>query len=97
MSLDLLFRSLSNKVRSPDCPENPVSIHGLAASDPSEAHIFSARSFIESIYGDMVTGRGSRAQTPLIASRGQTPMVGFCPLSSPMMHLQNWVGVGRLR
>ena len=74
MSLDILFRSLGSTVRSPDTPENPVSIHTLAVSDPSEAHIFSAKSFIENTYGDP-SGRGSRAQTPLTSSRSQTPMV----------------------
>ena len=83
MSLDVLFHSLSSTVRSPDCPLNPVSIHSLAASDPSEAHIFSAKSFIESVYGDPSAerGPGSRAQTPMASSRSQTPMMVWNPIS----------------
>lgn len=86
MSLDVLFHSLESNIRSPDCPSNPLSIHTLAASDPSEAHLFSAKSFIESVYGDPSAerGRGSRAQTPLTSSRCQTPMTVWNNPTSPI-------------
>lgn len=73
MSLDVLFRSLGNTVRSADNPDDPTLLPSLAAADPSEAQLFSAGSYLESVYYD--NGRSSRAQTPMRASsRAQTPM-----------------------
>ncbi|KMU71879.1 conserved hypothetical protein, variant [Coccidioides immitis RMSCC 3703] len=74
MSLDVLFKSLAPAIQSSD---NAMLMQSLAASDPSEAQLYSARSFIESVYGDPCAdrGRGSRAQTPNVSSRAQTPLV----------------------
>lgn len=73
MSLDVLFRSLSDSIQSADSFEDPSLLPSLSASDSSEAQIFSARNFIDSIYGDpSERSRASRAQTPM--SRAQTPM-----------------------
>ncbi|EED19884.1 kinesin family protein [Talaromyces stipitatus ATCC 10500] len=74
MSLDVLFRSLGNTIRSADNFEDPTLLASLSAADSSEAQLFSARNFIHSIYGDpSERGRASRAQTPM--SRGQTPLL----------------------
>lgn len=74
MSLDVLFRSLSETIRSADNFEDPTLLASLSAADPSEAQLFSARNFIDIIYGDPnERGRASRAQTP--SSRAQTPML----------------------
>ena len=74
MSLDILFRSLANTIRSADNFEDPTLLASLSAADSSEAQLFSARNFIDSIYGDPVErGRASRAHTPM--SRGQTPLM----------------------
>uniref|UniRef100_A0A093VEM0 Kinesin-like motor protein 9 n=1 Tax=Talaromyces marneffei PM1 TaxID=1077442 RepID=A0A093VEM0_TALMA len=74
MSLDILFRSLANTIRSADNFEDPTLLASLSAADASEAQLFSARNFIDSIYGDPTErGRASRAHTPM--SRGQTPLM----------------------
>jgi hypothetical protein len=74
MSLDVLFRSLSDTIRSADNFEDPTLLASLSAVDSSEAQLFSARNFIDSIYGDPTErGRASRAHTPM--SRGQTPLM----------------------
>lgn len=77
MSLDIIFRSLASCIQDADNPGDPLFMQSLAASDPSEAQIYSAKSFIESVYGDSHTekGRSSRAQTPVVSSRAQTPLV----------------------
>lgn len=77
MTLDVLFQSLSSTIRSADPSSDPFLLSTLTASDASEAQLYSAQSFIESIYGDPNSdrGRASRAQTPMLPSRGQTPMV----------------------
>ncbi|WEW54970.1 hypothetical protein PRK78_000397 [Emydomyces testavorans] len=76
MSLDVLFKSLGSSIQAPD-NTSPFFIQSLAASDPSEAQIYAARSFVESVYGDPHAdrGRSSRAQTPMSSSRAQTPLV----------------------
>lgn len=74
MSIDVLFRSLADTVRSADNFEDPSLLPSLSAADSSEAQLFSARNFIDSIYSDpSERSRASRAQTPM--SRAQTPML----------------------
>ncbi|EXJ57573.1 hypothetical protein A1O7_07921 [Cladophialophora yegresii CBS 114405] len=76
MTLDVLFRSIGEHIRRPHHPDLPTDtalLSSLQASDPSEAHILSATTFLESMYGDGDRARLSRAQTPM--SRAQTPMV----------------------
>ncbi|CRG92582.1 Kinesin-like motor protein 9 [Talaromyces islandicus] len=87
MSLDVLFRSLSGTVQSADNFEDPSLLPSLSASDSSEAQIFSARNFVDSIYGDpSERSRASRAQTPM--SRAQTPMTESFPTPViPRRHL----------
>lgn len=93
MTLDILFRSIGQNIRRPDHPDLPTDsglLASLQASDPAEAQISSAITFLESIYGDGDRARLSRAQTPM--SRAQTPMMvrnpstelpGSFPSSSP--------------
>jgi hypothetical protein len=76
MTLDVVFNSIAGNIRRPHHPELPTDntlLSSLQASDPSEAQILSATTFLESIYGDGDRARLSRAQTPM--SRAQTPMV----------------------
>ncbi|KAL1969604.1 hypothetical protein VTN77DRAFT_8157 [Rasamsonia byssochlamydoides] len=90
MSLDVLFKSLSSTIRPADSLEDPNLLASLSASDPSEAQIFSAKAYFESIYGDpnAERGRHSRGQTPMAPSRGQTPMTeSFSTPGHPRRHL----------
>ncbi|KAK5048499.1 hypothetical protein LTR84_005589 [Exophiala bonariae] len=76
MTLDILFRSIGQNIRRPDHPDLPTDsglLASLQASDPAEAQISSAITFLEAIYGDGDRARLSRAQTPM--SRAQTPMM----------------------
>lgn len=84
MTLDVLFRSISQNIRRPDHPDLPTDtnlLRSLQASDPSEAQIIAASSFLEGIYGEAEKGRSSRAQTPMVAggSRAQTPLMVGTP------------------
>ena len=66
MTLDTIFQA---------CDEQLVqSFYGapafssLAAADVSEAQLFTATAYIDSMYGDEQSGRYSRAQTPMAVS-----------------------------
>jgi hypothetical protein len=66
MALDVIFQA---------CDEQLVqSFYGapafssLANADVSEAQMFTATAYIESMYGDNQSGRYSRAQTPVAVS-----------------------------
>lgn len=64
MTFDVLFRSIEGRILAPDRPSCLALLPELQRSDPSEAHILSATSFLETANGDMDRGRLSRAQTP---------------------------------
>lgn len=87
MTLDVLFRSIGTRIRAPGLSTDLNLLASIQSSDPSEAQILSANSFLESIYVDLDKGRSSRAQTPMVAggySRSQTPMtVGHPDISIP--------------
>lgn len=99
MSLDILFRSIGSNIRRPyhpDLPNDTDLLYALQASDPSEAQIIAATTFLESTYGDGDRARLSRAQTPM--SRAQTPMMvrnpdpelpGSFPSSPPTAHARS--------
>jgi hypothetical protein len=78
MSLDVLFQS---------CEEQLVqSFYGapaftsLAAADVSEAHMFTATAFLDSLYGDNQSERfPSRAQTPMPVSL-ESPVLSLVPV-----------------
>ncbi|KAK5950512.1 hypothetical protein OHC33_008455 [Knufia fluminis] len=88
MSLDVLYRSIGSNIRRPCHPDLPTDtqlLESLQASDPSDAHIFPATTFLENIYTDGDRARFSRAQTPMagIGSRAQTPLMVGPPSAVP--------------
>lgn len=85
MALDVIFRSLEPTIKAEDGSISPMMLASLAASDASEAQLFSAQTFLEAVYGDPNGGRNSRAQTPMSPSRANTPLTVRSPhsLNSP--------------
>ncbi|KAL4870946.1 hypothetical protein BDV12DRAFT_207137 [Aspergillus spectabilis] len=86
MSLDVIFKSLASTIKPPDNSIPPFLLASVAASDASEAQMFSAQTFLEAVYGEPSAdrGRNSRAQTPMSSSRAHTPMaVWKAPLPNP--------------
>ncbi|KAJ5577671.1 uncharacterized protein N7459_006635 [Penicillium hispanicum] len=81
MALDVIFRSLEPTLKTEDDGISPMTLASLAASDSSEAQIFSAQTFLEAVYGDPSgdRGRSSRAQTPMSPSRAHTPLTVRSP------------------
>ncbi|KAK9600576.1 hypothetical protein V6Z92_000653 [Aspergillus fumigatus] len=81
MSFDVIFRSLESTIKPPDNSISPVLLSSVAASDASEAQLFTAQTFLEAVYGDWSgdRGRNSRAQTPMSSSRAETPMTEPTP------------------
>ncbi|KAF2501209.1 kinesin family protein-like protein [Lophium mytilinum] len=65
MALGLLFQSTESQIVQPTYGSNAVP--SLAATDASEAQLFTASAFLDSHYGDNQSERGfnSRAQTPM--------------------------------
>ncbi|OJJ44298.1 hypothetical protein ASPZODRAFT_71833 [Penicilliopsis zonata CBS 506.65] len=91
MALDLMFKSIATGTTGSDVSTSPLLLASLAASDPSEAQLFSAQTFLEAVYGDPNSerNRGSRAQTP--SSRSQTPMAVWTPLSPNILQETQYV------
>lgn len=79
MALDVIFRSLEPTKKTEDGSISPITLASLAASDASEAQIFSAQTFLEAVYGEPSAGRSSRAQTPMSPSRAHTPQTVRSP------------------
>ncbi|KAG2014836.1 hypothetical protein GB937_006294 [Aspergillus fischeri] len=91
MSFDVIFRSLESTIKPPDNSISPVLLSSVAASDASEAQLFTAQTFLEAVYGDWSgdRGRNSRAQTPMSSSRAETPMTVRYPIPlSPLQGIQ---------
>ncbi|KAL2158692.1 hypothetical protein VTH06DRAFT_4174 [Thermothelomyces fergusii] len=65
LALDVIFQSLGDNVV--DCETCPTLEQSIAASDPSEAAIFPAPAFLDTIFVDLSASHraGSRAQTPM--------------------------------
>ena len=61
LSLDLMYRSLDRQVLHPS--QQTSLLASLCATDPSEAQIFGAQTFLENVYG--YGEYGSRAGTPM--------------------------------
>lgn len=82
MSFDVIFRSLDSTIKPPDNCITPVLLSSVAASDASEAQLFTAQTFLEAVYGDWSgdRGRNSRAQTPMSSCRAETPMTVRYPI-----------------
>ncbi|KAK4140820.1 P-loop containing nucleoside triphosphate hydrolase protein [Dichotomopilus funicola] len=80
LALDVIFRSLGDNLV--DCDANPALEPSIIASDSSEAAIFSAPAFLDTVFTDPSTSfrASSRAQTPMIvgSSRSSPPQT-FSP------------------
>ncbi|KAF2415657.1 kinesin family protein-like protein [Tothia fuscella] len=74
LSLDLIYQSLADNLVHPTCL-TPV-FPSLAESDVSESQLFPGSVFLDSVYGDAQSVRGS-------CSRAQTPMPDTSFLSLP--------------
>ena len=74
LSLDCLFQSISHNIVHPTCANSVFP--SLAASDVSEAQMLPAAVFLDSLYGDGQSTRGS-------CSRAQTPMLVRTDIPSP--------------
>lgn len=59
----MIFRSVGQAIVHPS-----IALNQLAISDVSEAQLFTAAEFLDSIYGDGHSGRNSRAQTPMVST-----------------------------
>lgn len=81
MALDVIFGSLEPTKKTEDGSISPLMLASLAASDASEAQLFSAQTFLEAVYGEPNAGRSSRAQTPMSPSRAHTPSTVRSPES----------------
>jgi hypothetical protein len=86
MAMDILFQSTGNQLVQSFYGAPAFS--SLAAADVSEAHMFTATAFLDSMYGDNQSERApSRAQTPLPVSRSISHQIQDLPynlhLSSP--------------
>ncbi|KAL2128603.1 hypothetical protein VTI74DRAFT_8941 [Chaetomium olivicolor] len=76
LALDVIFRSVGQNLL--DCDANPTLEQSIISSDPSEATIFPASTFLDNVFADgPATFRASsRAPTPMIGESigpGQTP------------------------
>lgn len=81
MALDIIFKSLAPTAGNSDSTITPLQLASLAASDPTEAQLFSAQAFLDAVYGDPNDrARQSRSQTPMSSSRVQTPMSVWSPI-----------------
>lgn len=60
-----------------------IALNQLAISDVSEAQLFTAAEFLDSIYGDGNSSRSSRAQTPMTVSTNQTTPAHPLPAPPP--------------
>ena len=64
LALDVIFRSLGRNIL--DYNTDPTLEHSISASEPSEATVFSASSFLEMVYAEPAGVRGfvATAQSP---------------------------------
>ncbi|KAI1375730.1 P-loop containing nucleoside triphosphate hydrolase protein [Hypoxylon crocopeplum] len=80
LALDVVFRSISLNII--DCDTSPTLEASIRSSDASEAAIYSAPAFLETVYSDF--SGPSRA-----GSRAATPMIGeYPPPPTPRRQLQ---------
>ena len=77
LSLDVIFRSLGHNVV--DCSTDPTLEYTINVSDSSEAAVFSASAFLDSVYADPAPIRASsRAPTPMLVG-SSTSSTSFPP------------------
>jgi hypothetical protein len=74
LALDVIFRSLGRNIL--DCNMDPTIEHSIGASDSSEATVFSAASFLDTVYADPTA-------PPRASSRAPTPMLVRSSTSIP--------------
>jgi len=89
LALDVIFRSLGQNIVDSDL--NPLLENSISASDASDATIYSAQAFLETVFADLGSGLvrpSSRAPTPMIV-RSPSPIVSFHSLGS-----SGWDGCG---
>ena len=66
LSLDMIYRSLGQNVLQ--CSQQTSLLASLCATDPSEAQVFGAQTFLDNVYGAETTGNFSRAGTPMTSN-----------------------------
>ncbi|KAH9903956.1 P-loop containing nucleoside triphosphate hydrolase protein [Xylariomycetidae sp. FL2044] len=73
LALDVIFRSIDTNIA--DCEASPTLEASLRSSDASEASLYSASSFLETVYGDVAgsSRAGSRAATPMMGEYPPPP------------------------
>ncbi|KAI1453129.1 kinesin [Annulohypoxylon moriforme] len=86
LALDVVFRSIDSNIV--DCDTSPTLEASIRASDASEASIYSAPAFLETVYSDYSgpSRAGSRAATPMIVGPPKTfirPSLFNCTPSLP--------------
>jgi len=65
LALDVIFRSLGRNIL--DCNSDPTLEHSIGSSEASEAAVFSASAFLDTVYADAAPARASsRAPTPML-------------------------------
>ncbi|KAB5576364.1 P-loop containing nucleoside triphosphate hydrolase protein [Coniochaeta sp. 2T2.1] len=74
LALDVIFRSLGHNLL--DCTTHPYLEDSIRGSDPAEAAICSASSFLDSVYADP-------QDRPRPSSRAPTPMIGESTMGPP--------------
>jgi hypothetical protein len=82
MTLDVLFQSTGDQLVQSFYGASAFS--SLAAADVSEAYMFTATAYLDSLYGDNQSERfPSRAQTPMPVSQGSSVSQTLHPIPSP--------------
>ena len=83
LSLDLLYRSLDQRVLHPTQCVSLVS--SLISADASEAQILPASGFLDGVYGDTFQERGisSRANTPMVVGERSHHKPTFSAVKAP--------------
>ena len=82
MTLDVLFQSTGHQLVQSFYGAPAFS--SLAAADVSEAHMFTATAYLDSLYGDNQSERfPSRAQTPMPVSHSSSTSQNVSPIGSP--------------
>ncbi|KAI0485054.1 P-loop containing nucleoside triphosphate hydrolase protein [Xylariaceae sp. FL0804] len=80
LALDVVFRSISSNLV--DCDASPTIEASIRSADASEASIYAASAFLDSVYGDALG-------TSRAGSRAATPMTGdYTVMATPRRQLQ---------
>ncbi|KAK5633220.1 hypothetical protein RRF57_008934 [Xylaria bambusicola] len=83
LALDVVFRSIQSNIV--DYESTPALEASIRSSDASEANIYPASAFLESIFGDVTapSRAGSRATTPMIVGPSHTNLTPKLPGKFP--------------